>query len=130
MRSGRRLNALADLSKAVIEVPMLQQEVSAKPVEQRKPQAVKKRRGFWSANPIVVLWGTMVGKKVVMAVTGVILVGFVIAHMLGNIKIFIGQEVFDAYALFLRQFGEPLLPESALLWSARIILLASAVLHI
>ena len=71
----------------------------------RKPQAVRKRRGFWSANPIVVLWGTMVGKKVVMAVTGVILVGFVIAHMVGNIKIFIGEEVFDAYAAFLRDDG-------------------------
>ena len=77
---------------------MVEQQVSDKPVDQRKPQPARKRRGFWSANPIVVLWGTMVGKKVVMAVTGVILVGFVIAHMLGNIKIFIGDEVFDAYA--------------------------------
>jgi succinate dehydrogenase / fumarate reductase cytochrome b subunit len=109
---------------------MVQQHVSEKPVEQRKPQAVRKPRGFWSANPIVVLWGTMVGKKVVMAVTGVILVGFVIAHMAGNIKIFIGQEVFDQYAAFLRTFGEPLLPYSALLWMARVILLVSVVLHI
>ena len=72
----------------------------------------------------------MVGKKVVMAVTGVILVGFVIAHMLGNIKIFIGEEDFNAYAEFLRTMGEPLLPYSALLWTARVILLVSAVLHI
>jgi succinate dehydrogenase cytochrome b subunit len=109
---------------------MVETQVSDKPVSQRKPQAARKRRGFWSANPIVVLWGTMVGKKVVMAVTGVILVGFVIAHMVGNIKIFIGQDVFDAYAVFLREFGEPLLPYSALLWTARVILLLSAVLHI
>jgi len=40
----------------------------------------------WSSNPAVVLWDTMVGKKVVMAVTGIVLVGFVIAHMLGNLK--------------------------------------------
>ena len=78
----------------------------------------------------MVLWGTMVGKKVVMAVTGVVLVGFVIAHMAGNIKIFIGQEVFDEYAGFLRTFGEPLLPYSALLWVARVVLLVSALLHI
>ncbi len=109
---------------------MVEQQVTDKPVKERKPQAARKRRGFWSANPIVVLWGTMVGKKVVMAVTGVILVGFVIAHMLGNIKIFIGADVFDAYAKFLREFGEPLLPYSALLWTARAILLASAGLHI
>jgi len=109
---------------------MVQQQVSDKPVDQRRPQAARKPRGFWSANPIVVLWGTMVGKKVVMALTGIILVGFVIAHMLGNIKIFIGPEVFDNYAAFLREVGEPLLPYSALLWIARVILLISVVLHI
>ncbi len=109
---------------------MVEQQLTDQPVKERKPQAARKRRGFWSANPIIVLWGTMVGKKVVMAVTGVILVGFVIAHMLGNIKIFIGADVFDAYAAFLREFGEPLLPYSALLWTARLILLMSAVLHI
>ena len=71
---------------------MVTQQLSDKPLEQRKPQAVRKPRGFWSTNPIVALWGTMVGKKVVMAVTGVILVGFVIAHMVGNLKIFIGKD--------------------------------------
>jgi succinate dehydrogenase / fumarate reductase, cytochrome b subunit len=109
---------------------MVQQHVSEKPVEQRERQAVRKAEGFWSANPIVLLWGTMIGKKVVMAVTGVILVGFVIAHMAGNIKIFIGAKVFDEYAAFLREIGEPLLPYSALLWIARVILLTSVVLHI
>jgi succinate dehydrogenase / fumarate reductase cytochrome b subunit len=113
-----------------MRITMIQQQVSEKPVDHRKPKVAAKRRGFWSANPIVVLWGTMVGKKVVMAVTGVILVGFVIGHMLGNIKIFIGEEVFNAYAAFLREFGEPLLPYSALLWMARIVLLISVVLHI
>src|SRR5262249_8780098 len=117
-------------TRVVIEVPMVQQVVSVQATEARKPQAARKRRGFWSANPIVVLWGTMVGKKVVMAVTGIILVLFVIGHMAGNIKIFIGDEVFDAYAKFLREFGEPLLPYSALLWVARVILLSSAILHI
>jgi succinate dehydrogenase / fumarate reductase, cytochrome b subunit len=110
---------------------MVEEQISEKPVDQRRPQTkARKPRGFWSANPIVVLWGTMVGKKVVMAVTGVILVGFVIAHMVGNVKIFIGDEVFDAYARFLREMGEPLLPYSALLWIARVILLSSAALHI
>ena len=122
--------ALAKKTKAVIEIPMLQQQISDKPVDQRRPQAARKPRGFWSANPVVMLWGTMVGKKVVMAVTGIILVGFVIAHMLGNIKIFIGQQVIDKYAEFLREMGEPLLPYSALLWIARVILLVSVVLHI
>jgi succinate dehydrogenase / fumarate reductase cytochrome b subunit len=109
---------------------MVEQQVTDKPLKERKSQVARKRRGFWSANPIIVLWSTMVGKKVVMAVTGVILVGFVIAHMLGNIKVFIGFQTFNDYAAFLRTMGEPLLPYSALLWIARSVLFASAVLHI
>jgi succinate dehydrogenase / fumarate reductase, cytochrome b subunit len=89
-----------------------------------------KARRVWSSNPAVVLWGTMVGKKVVMAVTGVLLVGFVIAHMLGNLKIFLGAEAIDAYAVFLRTMGEPVFPSGALLWMARIVLLLCIGLHI
>src|SRR5262245_29995130 len=63
--------------------------------------AVRMPRSVWPANPVAALWGTMVGKKVVMAVTGMVLVGFVIAHMLGNLKIFLGPETIDAYAMFL-----------------------------
>ena len=73
----------------------------------------------------------MVGKKVVMAVTGVILVGFVIAHMLGNLKIFLGEEAIRRLCgRSSATMGEPLLPYGALLWTARIILLVSVVLHI
>ncbi len=87
-------------------------------------------RGVWPGNPASALWRTTVGKKIVMAVTGVILVGFVIAHMLGNLKIFLGADDFNAYASFLRTVGEPLFPYSVLLWTARTILLVSVVLHI
>jgi succinate dehydrogenase / fumarate reductase cytochrome b subunit len=72
----------------------------------------------------------MVGKKVVMAVSGLVLIGFVVAHMLGNLKIFLGAPKIDAYATFLRTMGEPLFPYSALLWVARIVLLTCVVLHI
>jgi succinate dehydrogenase / fumarate reductase cytochrome b subunit len=109
---------------------MAQQLVSGKPIDRRRPDPARKPRGFWSSNPVVVLWGTMVGKKVVMAVTGLILVGFVVAHMLGNLKVFLGEKTIDAYAVFLREMGEPLLPYGALLWTARIVLLISATLHI
>ena len=64
-----------------------------------------------------------IGKKAIMAVTGLILFGFLIAHMLGNLQIFLGREVMNHYAETLH--GNP-----ALLWSARIILLISVVLHI
>ena len=57
-------------------------------------------------------WHTMIGKKVVMAVTGVVLVGFVIAHMVGNLKIFTGPDEINAYSRFLREVGSP----GACLW--------------
>ena len=95
-----------------------------------KSAPVGKPRRLWSGNPVVVLWGTVVGKKVVMAVTGLVLVGFVIAHMLGNLKIFLGAEAIDSYAVFLRTVGEPALPPGALLWTARVVLLLCVALHI
>ncbi len=98
--------------------------------ERPRSAPVRRARRVWSSNPAVVLWGTMVGKKVVMAVTGLVLVGFVLAHMLGNLKIFLGAEAIDAYAVFLRTMGEPLFPYSLLLWVARIVLLTCVALHI
>jgi succinate dehydrogenase / fumarate reductase cytochrome b subunit len=71
-----------------------------------------------------------VGKKLVMAATGFILVGFVVAHMIGNLKIYLGAEHFNAYARFLREVAEPLLGYSGLLWGVRVVLLACVVLHI
>jgi succinate dehydrogenase / fumarate reductase cytochrome b subunit len=64
-----------------------------------------------------------IGKKAIMAVTGLILFGFLIAHMLGNLQIFLGPSVMNHYAETLH--GNP-----PLLWTARIVLLISVVLHI
>jgi succinate dehydrogenase / fumarate reductase, cytochrome b subunit len=110
---------------------MVQHSVSDKPPELKTPApAGPRKRLVWPTNPAVALWSTVVGKKVVMAVTGVVLVGFVIAHMVGNLKIFLGAEAIDSYAAFLRTMGEPLVPYETLLWVARFILLTSVVLHI
>jgi succinate dehydrogenase / fumarate reductase cytochrome b subunit len=109
---------------------MTTQLLDGKAANRPRPAPVWKLRRVWSSNPAVALWGTMVGKKVVMAVTGVVLVGFVVAHMLGNLKIFLGAEAIDAYAGFLRTMGEPLVPYSLLLWVVRIVLLTCVVLHI
>src|SRR5882672_5032939 len=103
---------------------------NGKAADRARPAPVRKPRRVWSSNPAVVLWGTVVGKKVVMAVTGIVLVGFVIAHMIRNLKIFLGAEAIDAYAVFLRTMGEPMLPYSVLLWVARIVLLTCVALHI
>jgi len=69
------------------------------------------------------LYRSTIGKKVIMAVTGIILVAFVILHMLGNLQVFIGPEKMNRYAAFLQSLGE-------LLWLARIILLVALILHV
>ena len=84
---------------------------------------------------VVTLYQSTVGKKVMMAVSGIILFGFVLAHMVGNLKIVQGLNsdgvyAMDAYAEFLRDFGYPLLPHEGLLWIARIVLLAAVLVHI
>ena len=56
-------------------------------------------------NIVTRTWGSSVGKKSVMAVTGVIFLLYVVAHMIGNLKIFFGQETFDAYSEHLRSLG-------------------------
>jgi succinate dehydrogenase / fumarate reductase cytochrome b subunit len=71
-----------------------------------------------------------VGLKAVMAVTGIILVLFLIAHMLGNLKIFTGETAFDHYAHWLRGLGSPLLPETWFLWIQRTVLLVAVLGHI
>jgi succinate dehydrogenase / fumarate reductase cytochrome b subunit len=76
------------------------------------------------------VWSTSIGKKAVMAVTGLILVGFVVGHMLGNLKIYQGEAKFNAYALWLREVGSPALGHEQFLWLARLILLAATGLHI
>jgi succinate dehydrogenase / fumarate reductase cytochrome b subunit len=69
-------------------------------------------------------------KKAIMAVTGIILFGWIFAHMFGNLKIFFGRESFNHYAEFLREMGSPLIPPSGLLWASRLALLAAVGLHI
>jgi succinate dehydrogenase / fumarate reductase, cytochrome b subunit len=66
-----------------------------------------------------------VGKKMVMAVTGIVLFGFVIAHMLGNLQVYLGAEALNEYGHFLHTFLH-----GAGIWIVRAVLLASVLLHI
>ncbi|MFJ2172331.1 succinate dehydrogenase [Streptomyces sp. NPDC087851] len=75
------------------------------------------------------LWGSTIGKKTVMAVSGLIMLGYLVAHMLGNLKIFFGASEFNGYAHWLRTLGEPLLHYEWALWLVRIVLVAAVVLH-
>ncbi len=69
------------------------------------------------------IWHSSLGKKYIMAITGLALVGFVIAHLLGNLQIFLGPEALNRYGNFLQTTPE-------LVWPLRIGLLAMVLLHI
>lgn len=64
-----------------------------------------------------------------MSITGLVFVGFIVAHMYGNLMIFAGEEAFDEYAHHIRELGTPMLPEKGVLWILRVVLLASLVGH-
>jgi succinate dehydrogenase / fumarate reductase cytochrome b subunit len=81
-------------------------------------------------NRVLALWSSVIGKKVVMAVTGAVLILFVIAHMVGNLKIFSGPEEINAYSRFLREVGWPELGYGQLLWIVRSVLFICVILHI
>jgi succinate dehydrogenase / fumarate reductase cytochrome b subunit len=71
-----------------------------------------------------------VGLKVVMAVSGGLMVLYLVAHMLGNLKFFVGQASFDHYAAWLRTIGTPVLPSSGYLWLQRAVLSVAVLAHI
>jgi succinate dehydrogenase / fumarate reductase cytochrome b subunit len=74
-------------------------------------------------NRLLVLWQSVIGKKVAMAVSGMLLVGFLISHMASNVLVFVDPAKLDAYGAWLRSFGP-------LLWVARAGLLAMVGIHI
>src|SRR3954447_19776696 len=88
------------------------------------------------------LYRSAVGKKAVMAVTGILLFGFIVLHLIGNLKLYEpglykapgetgeGVRYLNAYGTFLRHVGEPALPAEGALWIVRTVLLIAVVLHI
>lgn len=73
-------------------------------------------------NRALVFWSSTIGKKVVMAVTGIFMVAWILGHVSGNLLVFKGAEAMNAYAAFLHSLG-------GMLWAVRIALLVSVVLH-
>lgn len=68
--------------------------------------------------------------KVALAVSGLVLFGFVFVHMIGNLKVYLGAASIDRYSAWLRDLGYPLLPHEGLLWGLRVALLLAVVVHI
>jgi succinate dehydrogenase / fumarate reductase, cytochrome b subunit len=74
-------------------------------------------------------YGSAIGKKAVMAVTGLILFAWIFLHMVGNLKLYLGPEHLNEYAAFLRSMFGPAVPETGMLWVSRIVLLVCVVFH-
>lgn len=74
--------------------------------------------------------GTTIFLKTLMAVSGIVFIGYVLAHMYGNLKMLSGQQAFNEYAEHLRTIGEPMLPYAGFLWVMRVVLIVALVAHV
>jgi succinate dehydrogenase / fumarate reductase cytochrome b subunit len=101
--------------------PPLSPDISVEPIRKRPGR----RKPFF-----VELYQTGVGQKWVMGITGVALMGFILVHALGNLKMYLGPTEFNAYSEGLRDMLVPLLPRTFALWVIRIGLALAFVLHI
>lgn len=110
------------------------QTLSRGPVTGTAVKGPAKKKPF-----ILDLYSTAVGKKYVMAITGLIGIGFVITHMIGNLKMYLGVITegngeraydIDIYGEFLRELAVPLLPRTYVLWGLRLVLIGAVALHI
>jgi succinate dehydrogenase / fumarate reductase cytochrome b subunit len=91
-------------------------------------------RGGHTPGRLRVLWRSSIGKKFVVAISGVILVLWLALHMVGNLKALGGpgdrHAAIDHYSHWLRTAGEPVLPRNGMLWITRLILLAAVAFHL
>ena len=85
----------------------------------------RKKRPF-----LVDLYSTAVGKKYAMGLSGIALMGFVLFHMIGNLKMYLGAADLDHYAEFLKELLYPLAPKETVLWILRAGLLSMLLLHL
>jgi len=109
------------------------QAVTRGPVSGSAAGSKRRRKPF-----LLDLYSTALGKKYAMAVTGIIGIGFVIGHMIGNLKMYLGlidhggERVYDidVYGEFLRELLVPILPRTYALWLLRIVLIGALFLHL
>jgi succinate dehydrogenase / fumarate reductase, cytochrome b subunit len=83
-----------------------------------------------SMSRVTAFFHSTIGLKFLMAITGLIWVGFVIGHMVGNLKMYIGAAEINEYGHHLKEFGYPLMPKMAFLWIVRGVLLLALVAHV
>ena len=96
--------------------------------ERQRPSA--KSGGFEMLRRLLSMYQSSVGRKFVMALSGLAILGFVVAHLIGTLKIFLGPEETDAYGEALRGLGGDLVPHGHVLWVLRIGLLGAFAVHL
>ena len=101
---------------------LMQQDQSSAPLRRVQPS---RRKWPWPLD----LYQSAVGKKWAMAITGVMLLGFVLIHMIGNLKAYLGPEDLNHYGEWLREIAMPALPRTAFLWLMRIGLIGAFAVH-
>ena len=94
--------------------------------QQREDAIQRSRRTSFAVD----FYRSAVGKKYVMAITGVVMMAFVFAHMVGNLKMYMGAEEMNHYGEFLRALLYPLVPRQVALWMLRLGLIVALVLHV
>ncbi len=80
--------------------------------------------------PEASVWRTSIGQKLLMAGSGVVLVLFVLAHEIGNLKVYLGAAEINRYGEGLRTLAEPIFPRTWVLWGVRIVLIAAFAVHV
>ena len=86
----------------------------------------RKPRSLW----LVDFYRSAVGKKWIMAISGIILLGYVLAHMIGNLHMYEGAVEMNEYGEFLRRILAPILPHHVFLWILRVALIGAFAVHI
>ena len=85
----------------------------------------RKRKPF-----LLDVYQTSLGKKYVMAITGIIGVGYIVVHMIGNLKMYMGAEDINHYGEWLRELLVPFFPHTVTLWLMRFVLIGALALHL
>lgn len=88
------------------------------------------RRSGRAAPWPVQFYGSAVGKKWVMALSGLAMIGFLVGHLVGNLKVYLGAEDLNAYADALRTLLHPIMPNEVVLWIMRIGLIVALIAHV
>jgi succinate dehydrogenase / fumarate reductase, cytochrome b subunit len=95
-----------------------------------RAEGLAPKRGLWLRE----VWASSIGKKVIVAITGLILGLYVVLHALGNLKMFqgtgSGSPAIDHYADWLRTVGGPAIPREGALWTVRAVLVLALILHV